>query len=112
MRAIARQVCENLFSGERERRLSLPLASASTHRFLFSASAAQMTRINSLLNQIPSGVYSSNNPGPPGSPGVPGRQGPRGEPGSAGRSGFPGSPGLPGQQGDRGRTKSPADPLS
>lgn len=111
MRAIARQVCENLFSGEQERRLSLALASASTHRFPFSV-AAQMTRINSLLNQIPSGVYSSNNPGPAGPPGVPGRQGPRGEPGSAGRSGFPGGPGLPGQQGDRGRTKSPADPHS
>ncbi|XP_029705380.1 collagen alpha-1(XII) chain isoform X1 [Takifugu rubripes] len=77
MRAIARQVCENLLS-------------------------AQMTRVNSLLNQIPSGMYSSNNPGPPGPPGLPGRQGPRGEPGSAGRSGFPGNPGLPGQQGDRG----------
>ncbi|CAG01461.1 unnamed protein product, partial [Tetraodon nigroviridis] len=76
MRVIARQVCENLFS-------------------------AQMTRINTLLNQVPSGVYSSNKPGPPGPPGEPGRQGPPGEPGSAGRSGFPGTPGLPGQQGDR-----------
>lgn len=68
--------------------------------------AAQMTRVNTLLNQIPNGMYRSNNPGPPGTPGPPGMQGPRGEPGTAGRNGFPGSPGLPGQQGERGRTPS------
>uniref|UniRef100_A0AAQ6AND6 Collagen alpha-1(XII) chain n=1 Tax=Amphiprion ocellaris TaxID=80972 RepID=A0AAQ6AND6_AMPOC len=62
----------------------------------------QMTRVNTLLNQIPNGMYRSNNPGPPGPPGPSGRQGPRGEPGAAGRNGFPGSPGLPGQQGERG----------
>ncbi|KAM9339586.1 collagen alpha-1(XII) chain [Symphorus nematophorus] len=77
MRSIARQVCEQLVN-------------------------AQMTRVNTLLNQIPNGMYRSNNPGPPGPPGTPGRQGPRGEPGAAGRNGFPGSPGLPGQQGERG----------
>ncbi|XP_059211841.1 collagen alpha-1(XII) chain [Centropristis striata] len=77
MRSIARQVCEGLVS-------------------------AQMTRINTLLNQIPNGNYRSNNPGPPGPPGATGRQGARGEPGSAGRNGFPGSPGSPGQQGERG----------
>ncbi|XP_038582153.1 collagen alpha-1(XII) chain isoform X2 [Micropterus salmoides] len=77
MRTIARQVCEQLVN-------------------------AQMTRVNTLLNQIPNGMYRSNSPGPPGPPGSPGRQGPRGEPGPTGRNGFPGSPGLPGQQGERG----------
>ncbi|XP_041814167.1 collagen alpha-1(XII) chain [Chelmon rostratus] len=77
MRSIARQVCEQLVN-------------------------AQMTRVNTLLNQIPNGMYRSNNPGPPGPPGTTGRPGPRGEPGAAGRNGFPGSPGLPGQQGERG----------
>uniref|UniRef100_A0A674BWN9 Collagen type XII alpha 1 chain n=1 Tax=Salmo trutta TaxID=8032 RepID=A0A674BWN9_SALTR len=59
-------------------------------------------QINSMLNQIPSGYRSSNNPGPPGSPGPSGNQGPRGEPGQTGRNGFPGSPGQPGPQGERG----------
>ncbi|XP_030576758.1 collagen alpha-1(XII) chain isoform X3 [Archocentrus centrarchus] len=77
MRSIARQVCGQLVQ-------------------------EQMTRVNSLLNQIPSGIYRNNNPGPPGPPGTPGDQGPRGEPGATGRNGFPGSPGLPGQQGERG----------
>ncbi|TKS75342.1 Collagen alpha-1(XII) chain [Collichthys lucidus] len=76
MRSIARQVCEQLVS-------------------------AQMTRVNTLLNQIPNGMQRAI-PGPPGPPGANGRQGPRGEPGAAGRNGFPGSPGLPGQQGERG----------
>uniref|UniRef100_A0A8C7UMR5 Collagen, type XII, alpha 1b n=1 Tax=Oncorhynchus mykiss TaxID=8022 RepID=A0A8C7UMR5_ONCMY len=62
----------------------------------------QMSRVNSMLNQIPSGYRSSNNPGPPGSPGPSGNQGPRGEPGQTGRNGFPGSPGQPGPQGERG----------
>ncbi|XP_041832449.1 collagen alpha-1(XII) chain isoform X2 [Melanotaenia boesemani] len=77
MRSIARQVCSQLVND-------------------------QMNRVNTLLNQIPNGMYRSNNPGPPGPPGSPGRQGPSGEPGQAGRNGFPGSPGLPGQQGERG----------
>ncbi|XP_051816946.1 collagen alpha-1(XII) chain isoform X5 [Acanthochromis polyacanthus] len=77
MRSIARQVCVQLVN-------------------------EQMTRVNTLLNQIPNGMYRSANPGPPGPPGPSGRQGPRGEPGAAGRNGFPGSPGLPGQQGERG----------
>uniref|UniRef100_A0A8C7UQF0 Collagen, type XII, alpha 1b n=1 Tax=Oncorhynchus mykiss TaxID=8022 RepID=A0A8C7UQF0_ONCMY len=75
MRSIARQVCEQIVSGD---------------------------RVNSMLNQIPSGYRSSNNPGPPGSPGPSGNQGPRGEPGQTGRNGFPGSPGQPGPQGERG----------
>ncbi|XP_034018402.1 collagen alpha-1(XII) chain isoform X2 [Thalassophryne amazonica] len=77
MRSIARQVCEQLVN-------------------------AQMTRVNTLLNQIPNDMHRSNNPGPAGPPGPPGIQGPRGEPGPVGRNGFPGSPGLPGQQGERG----------
>uniref|UniRef100_A0A3Q3LUA7 Collagen, type XII, alpha 1b n=1 Tax=Mastacembelus armatus TaxID=205130 RepID=A0A3Q3LUA7_9TELE len=81
MRSIARQVCEQLVN-------------------------AQMTRVNTLLNQIPSGMYRNNNPGPVGPPGPPGSQGPRGEPGATGRNGFPGSPGLPGQQGERGKSPS------
>ncbi|KAM9354603.1 collagen alpha-1(XII) chain [Pholidichthys leucotaenia] len=76
MRSIARQVCEQLVS-------------------------SQMSRINVMLNQIPSG-YHSNTPGPPGPPGSPGDQGSRGEPGQPGRTGFPGNPGLPGNQGERG----------
>ncbi|KAM6915073.1 collagen alpha-1(XII) chain [Xenentodon cancila] len=76
MRSIARQVCAQLVND-------------------------QMSRVNTLLNQIPNGNYR-NNPGPPGPPGLPGRQGPGGEPGPAGRNGFPGSPGLPGQQGEQG----------
>ncbi|XP_056150871.1 collagen alpha-1(XII) chain isoform X2 [Lampris incognitus] len=77
MRSIARQVCEQLVN-------------------------AQMSRVNTILNQIPNSGYRSNSPGPPGPPGSPGSQGPRGEPGQAGRNGFPGSSGLPGQQGERG----------
>ncbi|XP_067337696.1 collagen alpha-1(XII) chain isoform X3 [Channa argus] len=77
MRSIARQVCEQLVN-------------------------SQISRFTTILNQIPNGMYRSNNPGPPGPPGSPGNQGPRGEPGPAGRNGFPGSPGLSGQQGERG----------
>ncbi|XP_029902943.1 collagen alpha-1(XII) chain [Myripristis murdjan] len=77
MRSIARQVCEQLVNN-------------------------QMSRVNTILNQIPNSGYTSSNPGPPGPPGSPGNQGPRGEPGQAGRNGFPGSPGLPGRQGEPG----------
>ncbi|KAM7376532.1 hypothetical protein PAMP_006259 [Pampus punctatissimus] len=76
MRSIARQVCEQLVN-------------------------SQMSRIDMMLNQIPSG-YRSNTPGPAGPPGPPGNAGARGEPGQTGRNGFPGSPGLPGNQGERG----------
>ncbi|XP_030574028.1 collagen alpha-1(XII) chain isoform X3 [Archocentrus centrarchus] len=76
MRSIARQVCEQLVN-------------------------SQMSRVDMLLNQIPSG-YRSNTPGPPGPPGPPGNSGPRGEPGQPGRTGFPGNSGLPGNQGERG----------
>ncbi|XP_053093288.1 collagen alpha-1(XII) chain isoform X3 [Pangasianodon hypophthalmus] len=76
MRSIARQVCEQLVN-------------------------RQMSRIDMMFNQIPSG-YRNNNPGPAGPPGPPGNQGPRGEPGQTGQNGFPGSPGLPGPQGERG----------
>ncbi|XP_053488110.1 collagen alpha-1(XII) chain isoform X1 [Ictalurus furcatus] len=76
MRSIARQVCEQLVN-------------------------RQMSRIDTMFNQIPTG-YRSNNPGPAGPPGPPGNQGPRGEPGQTGRNGFPGSTGLPGPQGEIG----------
>ncbi|KAF4084089.1 hypothetical protein AMELA_G00124740 [Ameiurus melas] len=76
MRSIARQVCEQLVN-------------------------RQMSRIDTMFNQIPTG-YRSNNPGPAGPPGPPGNQGPRGEPGQTGRNGFPGSPGSPGPQGEIG----------
>uniref|UniRef100_A0A3Q3B4I5 Collagen alpha-1(XII) chain n=1 Tax=Kryptolebias marmoratus TaxID=37003 RepID=A0A3Q3B4I5_KRYMA len=76
MRSIARQVCEQLVN-------------------------SQMSRIDVLLNQIPSG-YRSNSPGPAGPPGPPGSPGARGEPGQTGRPGFSGNPGLPGNQGERG----------
>ncbi|KAJ8008899.1 hypothetical protein DPEC_G00083220 [Dallia pectoralis] len=77
MRSIARQVCEQIVNG-------------------------QMSRVNSMLNQIPNGYRSSNNPGPAGPPGPMGNQGPRGEPGQTGRNGFPGSTGQPGQPGESG----------
>ncbi|XP_034713985.1 collagen alpha-1(XII) chain isoform X1 [Etheostoma cragini] len=76
MRSIARQVCEQLVN-------------------------SQMSRVDMMLNQIPSG-YRSNTPGPAGPPGPPGNQGPRGEPGQSGRTGFPGNPGPPGSPGERG----------
>lgn len=60
-----------------------------------------MTRVEMMLNQVPSG-YRSNSPGPAGPPGPPGDQGVRGEPGQPGRTGFPGNSGLPGNQGERG----------
>ncbi|XP_066579143.1 collagen alpha-1(XII) chain isoform X2 [Amia ocellicauda] len=77
MRSIARQVCEQLMNG-------------------------QMSRIDTMLNQIPNGYVTRNNPGPPGPPGPPGSSGPQGEQGQAGQNGFPGSPGTPGRPGDRG----------
>ncbi|XP_067312279.1 collagen alpha-1(XII) chain isoform X8 [Pseudorasbora parva] len=76
MRSVARQVCEQLVS-------------------------RQMSRIDVMLNQIPSN-YRSNSPGPSGPPGPPGNQGPRGEPGQTGPNGFPGNAGLPGSPGERG----------
>lgn len=60
-----------------------------------------MTRVEMMLNQVPSG-YRSNSPGPTGPPGPPGEPGTRGEPGQPGRTGFPGNNGLPGNQGERG----------
>uniref|UniRef100_A0A8C3II56 Collagen alpha-1(XII) chain n=1 Tax=Chrysemys picta bellii TaxID=8478 RepID=A0A8C3II56_CHRPI len=87
MRAVARQVCEQLING-------------------------QMNRFNHMLNQIPNDYYANRNqPGPPGPPGPPGSAGARGEPGPGGRPGFPGTPGdqgppgergLPGEKGERG----------
>lgn len=74
---------------------------SSTSNWFYSSFTGQMSRIDMMLNQIPSG-YRSNSPGPPGPPGPPGNQGSRGEPGQPGRTGFPGSPGLPGNQGERG----------
>ncbi|KAK5916541.1 hypothetical protein CgunFtcFv8_011516 [Champsocephalus gunnari] len=76
MRSIARQVCEQLVN-------------------------SQMSRIDTMLNQIPSG-HRSNTPGPTGPPGPPGNQGASGEPGQSGRTGFPGNQGLPGSPGERG----------
>ncbi|XP_056111851.1 collagen alpha-1(XII) chain isoform X2 [Rhinichthys klamathensis goyatoka] len=76
MRSVARQVCEQLVS-------------------------RQMSRIDNMLNQIPSN-YRSNSPGPSGPPGPPGNQGARGEPGQSGPNGFPGNQGLPGSPGERG----------
>ncbi|XP_039506999.1 collagen alpha-1(XII) chain isoform X1 [Pimephales promelas] len=76
MRTVARQVCEQLVS-------------------------RQMSRIDNMLNQIPSN-YRSNSPGPSGPPGPPGNQGARGEPGQPGPNGFPGNQGLPGSPGERG----------
>ncbi|KAM8953803.1 collagen alpha-1(XII) chain [Pelodytes ibericus] len=78
MRAVARQVCEQMIN-------------------------SQMSRFNQMLNQIPNDYYSNRNqPGPPGPAGPQGSPGARGEPGSAGRPGFPGSSGPQGPPGERG----------
>ncbi|XP_056421865.1 collagen alpha-1(XII) chain isoform X3 [Hyla sarda] len=78
MRAVARQVCEQMIN-------------------------SQMSRFNQMLNQIPNDYYSNRNqPGPAGPPGPPGSAGARGEPGPAGSNGFPGPPGLQGPAGERG----------
>ncbi|XP_053566419.1 collagen alpha-1(XII) chain isoform X2 [Bombina bombina] len=78
MRAVARQVCEQMIN-------------------------SQMSRFNQMLNQIPNDYYSNRNqPGPPGPPGQQGSPGLRGEPGSAGRPGFPGTSGPQGPPGERG----------
>lgn len=68
---------------------------------IFDLLVGQMSRIDMMMNQIPSN-YRSNSPGPTGPPGPPGNQGPRGEPGQTGPNGFPGNPGLPGSPGERG----------
>uniref|UniRef100_A0A8B9DGV5 Collagen alpha-1(XIV) chain n=1 Tax=Anser cygnoides TaxID=8845 RepID=A0A8B9DGV5_ANSCY len=78
VRAVARQVCEQLIQGH-------------------------MARYNSILNQIPSQSVSTRTiAGPPGEPGRPGAPGPQGEQGSPGMQGFPGTPGQPGRPGERG----------
>uniref|UniRef100_A0A673M076 Collagen alpha-1(XII) chain n=1 Tax=Sinocyclocheilus rhinocerous TaxID=307959 RepID=A0A673M076_9TELE len=68
---------------------------------MFHLLVGQMSRIDMMLNQIPSN-YRSNSPGPSGPPGPPGNQGPHGESGQPGPNGFPGNPGLPGPPGERG----------
>uniref|UniRef100_A0A8C6WUD5 Collagen type XIV alpha 1 chain n=1 Tax=Neogobius melanostomus TaxID=47308 RepID=A0A8C6WUD5_9GOBI len=78
IRAIARQVCEQLIQ-------------------------SHLSRYNSILNQIPqSSVSVRTVPGPPGEPGTRGPPGPQGEQGSTGRPGFPGASGLNGRPGERG----------
>uniref|UniRef100_A0A4W3HLK4 Collagen alpha-1(XII) chain n=1 Tax=Callorhinchus milii TaxID=7868 RepID=A0A4W3HLK4_CALMI len=78
MRSIARQVCEQLMNN-------------------------QMSRVNSLINQIPNGYYNNRAvAGPPGPAGESGNPGPRGENGAQGRPGFPGAPGTDGRAGERG----------
>ncbi|KAK2910439.1 collagen alpha-1(XIV) chain [Channa argus] len=79
VRAIARQVCEQLIQ-------------------------SHLSRYNSILNQIP--IQSSESvrtvPGPPGEPGRRGPPGPPGEQGPSGRPGFPGTNGQNGRPGERG----------
>uniref|UniRef100_A0A3Q2VI40 Collagen, type XIV, alpha 1a n=1 Tax=Haplochromis burtoni TaxID=8153 RepID=A0A3Q2VI40_HAPBU len=81
VRAIARQVCEQLIQ-------------------------SHLSRYNSFLNQIPMqpAVSVRTVPGPPGEPGRRGTPGPQGEQGPAGRPGFPGTNGQNGQPGERGET--------
>uniref|UniRef100_A0A8C4EFK5 Collagen alpha-1(XIV) chain n=1 Tax=Dicentrarchus labrax TaxID=13489 RepID=A0A8C4EFK5_DICLA len=83
VRAIARQVCEQLIQ-------------------------SHLSRYNSILNQIPvqSAVSVRTVPGPPGEPGRRGLPGSQGEQGPPGRPGFPGTngqSGRPGERGERGR---------
>ncbi|XP_031429590.1 collagen alpha-1(XIV) chain isoform X2 [Clupea harengus] len=78
VRAIARQVCEQLIQ-------------------------SHLSRYNTILNQIPSQSVSVRTvPGPPGESGRPGPRGPQGEQGTSGRPGFPGSNGQSGRPGERG----------
>ncbi|XP_056236384.1 collagen alpha-1(XIV) chain-like isoform X2 [Seriola aureovittata] len=79
VRAIARQVCEQLIQ-------------------------SHLSRYNSILNQIPvqSAVSVRTVPGPPGEPGRRGAPGPQGEQGPSGRPGFPGTSGQNGRPGERG----------
>uniref|UniRef100_A0A3B4BEK0 Uncharacterized protein n=1 Tax=Periophthalmus magnuspinnatus TaxID=409849 RepID=A0A3B4BEK0_9GOBI len=78
IRAIARQVCEQLIQ-------------------------SHLSRYNSILNQIPqSSVSVRTVPGPPGEPGRRGPPGPQGEQGPTGRPGFPGTNGQNGRPGERG----------
>ncbi|XP_069394076.1 collagen alpha-1(XIV) chain isoform X2 [Paralichthys olivaceus] len=79
VRAIARQVCEQLIQ-------------------------SHLSRYNSILNQIPaqSAVSVRTVPGPPGEPGRRGNPGPQGEQGPQGRPGFPGTNGQSGRPGERG----------
>uniref|UniRef100_A0A3Q4N7L9 Collagen, type XIV, alpha 1a n=1 Tax=Neolamprologus brichardi TaxID=32507 RepID=A0A3Q4N7L9_NEOBR len=78
VRAIARQVCEQLIQ-------------------------SHLSRYNSFLNQIPMqpAVSVRTVPGPPGEPGRRGPPGPQGEQGPPGRPGFPGTNGQNGQPGER-----------
>ncbi|XP_032374920.1 collagen alpha-1(XIV) chain isoform X1 [Etheostoma spectabile] len=79
VRAIARQVCEQLIQ-------------------------SHLSRYNSILNQIPvqSAMSVRTVTGPPGEPGRRGLPGPQGEQGPPGRPGFPGTSGQNGQPGERG----------
>uniref|UniRef100_I3JIA7 Collagen type XIV alpha 1 chain n=1 Tax=Oreochromis niloticus TaxID=8128 RepID=I3JIA7_ORENI len=81
VRAIARQVCEQLIQ-------------------------SHLSRYNSFLNQIPMqpAVSVRTVPGPPGEPGRRGPPGPQGEQGPPGRPGFPGTNGQNGQPGERGHS--------
>ncbi|XP_061633704.1 collagen alpha-1(XIV) chain isoform X1 [Phyllopteryx taeniolatus] len=79
VRAIARQVCEQLIQ-------------------------SHLSRYNSILNQIPVQSVGSVHPvpGPPGEPGGRGPPGRQGDQGPAGRPGFPGDNGQSGRSGERG----------
>uniref|UniRef100_A0A096MF24 Collagen type XIV alpha 1 chain n=1 Tax=Poecilia formosa TaxID=48698 RepID=A0A096MF24_POEFO len=79
VRAIARQVCEQIIQ-------------------------SHFSRYNSILNQIPQQFSGSVRTvtGPPGEPGRRGPPGPQGEQGAPGRPGFPGANGQSGQPGERG----------
>ncbi|XP_075405438.1 collagen alpha-1(XIV) chain isoform X2 [Tenrec ecaudatus] len=80
VRAVARQVCEQLIQ-------------------------SHMARFTTILNQIPSHSSSIRTiQGPPGDPGRPGTPGTPGEQGPPGTPGFPGNAGEPGTPGERGLT--------
>ncbi|EPQ20003.1 Collagen alpha-1(XIV) chain [Myotis brandtii] len=80
VRAVARQVCEQLIQ-------------------------SHMARYTAILNQIPSHSSSVRTvQGPPGEPGRPGSPGTPGEQGPPGTPGFPGNAGVPGTPGERGLT--------
>uniref|UniRef100_A0A3B5BAD1 Collagen type XIV alpha 1 chain n=1 Tax=Stegastes partitus TaxID=144197 RepID=A0A3B5BAD1_9TELE len=99
VRAIARQVCEQLIQTKTVKVLP--------NRRPVSSLAGHLSRYNSILNQIPhqSAVSVRTVPGPPGEPGRRGSPGPQGEQGPPGRPGFPGTNGQNGRPGERGEER-------
>uniref|UniRef100_A0A4W6CH24 Collagen type XIV alpha 1 chain n=1 Tax=Lates calcarifer TaxID=8187 RepID=A0A4W6CH24_LATCA len=86
VRAIARQVCEQLIQSE-----------------TLNQNRTNKQTKNTQIIPVQSAVSVRTVPGPPGEPGRRGLPGPQGEQGPPGRPGFPGTNGQNGRPGDRGK---------